>query len=87
MNYIDYANAVKIARGKFGPQATLVCKLSAETFEKIKLGGYGMRRYEKQPGDSTPQVPYGEGDVIFKIVDRPGISFGVLDTEVLPADI
>lgn len=81
MNYIDYANAVHEARGKFGPKATLICRLSAENFENISAGGTELRRYEKQPGSPAPEVPYQEGDVIFKIVNRPGLAFSVLDEE------
>lgn len=87
MNYIDYANAVHEARGKFGPKSTLVCRLSAENFEKIKLGGTQLRRYEHQPGSTQPEVPYGEGDVIFKIVPRPGLAFSKLDSDPPIGDI
>lgn len=79
MNYLDYASAVKKARGYFGPNVTLVCQLSAENFEKI---------YQelKQPGQSKEKAGIPVVDnVIFRIRPRPDIGFSALDSYQAPA--
>ena len=87
ISYIDYANAVREARGRFGPKATLICRLSAENFENIQRGGTDLGRYVRQPGSPWPEVPYGEEAVIFQIMPKDGLAFAVLDNDPPLGDI